>query len=133
MRNEDDQKENFGMKVCIMEWIGVAFNLFKCMNKLWLSESIVPLFSMLCDPCLSPVSLTAGIWGVSLHKYLHTSFLSCFSKLSYFPTKSLFLLRFSIPFYYFLSSTLSFSLVLINMAYYLFLSLRLSIHIPTRS
>lgn len=27
MENEDDQKEDFGMKVCIMEWIVMAQSL----------------------------------------------------------------------------------------------------------
>lgn len=59
MENEDDQKEDFLMKVCIMKWIVMALSLSNCMSKLWILESIVLMFSVQCEPVLVP-NTTAG-------------------------------------------------------------------------
>lgn len=54
MKNEDDKKEEFELKVCIIEWMIMALILSNCMNKLWILKSIVLMFSVQCEPVLVP-------------------------------------------------------------------------------
>lgn len=59
MENEDDLKEDFEIKVCIIEWMVMTLSFFHCMNKLWILNSIVLMFSVQCEPVLVP-STTVG-------------------------------------------------------------------------